>query len=86
MQNEIYFNNNSWNICIRVINPYTHSSDYLIKNGYLSEMEAKKAKEQYDMKYEEDMMRIQKRTNMHFTFSIYIEYWLKEDFYKTAND
>lgn len=86
MQNEIYFNNNSWNICIRVINPYTHSIDYQIKNGYRTELEAKKAKEQYDMKYEEDMTRIQKRTNMHFTFSTYIDYWLKEDFYKTANN
>ena len=44
MNNEVYFKNDSWCICVRIVNPYMKKIFYEVKKGYRTEKEALKAK------------------------------------------
>lgn len=86
MNSEVYFKNDSWRICVRVLNPFTKKISYNVIKGYRTEQEALKAKEEYDIKHANDMENARKRTGMRFTFREYMEYWLKEEYVKTASN
>lgn len=85
MNNEVYFKNDSWHICVRVLNPFTKKISYDVLKGYRSKQEALKVKEEYDLRYENDMKNARKSTEMRFTFQEYMEYWLKEEYIKVAS-
>lgn len=86
MNSEVYFKNDSWRICVRVLNPFTKKISYDVIKGYRTEQEALKAKEEYDIKHANDMENARKRTGMRFTLREYMEYWLKEEYVKTASN
>ena len=85
MNNEVYFKNDSWCICVRIVNPYMKKIFYEVKKGYRTEKEALKAKEDYDTQYLKDIENAKKRTGMRFTFKEYMEYWVKEEFIKISS-
>lgn len=85
MNSEVYFKNDSWCVCVRIFNPFTKKISYDVINGYRTEQEALKAKEEYDRTYVNDMENARKRTGMRFTFQEYMEYWLKEEYFKVAS-
>lgn len=47
MNSEVYFKNDSWRICVRVLNPFTKKISYDVIKGYRTEQEALRAKEGY---------------------------------------
>lgn len=85
MNSDVYYKNDSWYICIRKVNIHNFSIEYIQEGGYHSQQQAIDAKNLADEKYKEEIDRIKKKTNIRFTFTEYIVYWLNEVFLNTCN-
>lgn len=82
MNTDVYFKDQDWHICIKKVNTRNFTITYEEKGGYKSKEAAWKAKEQYDQTYAENIKKIKEMTNIRFTFTEYLKYWLEEYFYK----
>ncbi len=82
MNTDVYFKDQDWHICIKKVNTRNFTITYEEKGGYKSKEAAWKVKEQYDQTYAENIKKIKEMTNIRFTFTEYLKYWLEEYFYK----
>ena len=72
--------NNSWNYFRKVVNSNNYTISYEQVGGFSNKKKAESAYEKDERKYESDITRIKRMTNMRYTFREFVEYWLSDIF------
>lgn len=85
MNNCAFFRNNTWNIVERKVNLNTFTISYSRKGGFRTKDHAEQVFQDAEAQYRNDLERIKKLAHISYTFSEYVDFWLKNIFLHTAS-
>ena len=80
MNNCVFFRNNTWNIVERKVNLNTFTISYSRKGGFRTKDHAEQVFQDAEAQYRNDLERIKKLAHISYTFSEYVDFWLKNIF------
>ena len=73
----VFYENNTWNHIIKEINLYTYTIEYGIKSGFSDKEQAEQSYFFFNEKFQKDIERIKRLTNIQYTFTEYLDFWMK---------
>ena len=81
---KIFWDENSWCFTYKTIDYSALQIKYETAKGYLSKEEAISACKTKEKKYEDDVTKLKKMTDVRFTFTEYLDYWYRNVFMSYA--
>lgn len=73
----VFYENNTWNHIIKEINLYTYTIEYGIKSGFSDKEQTEQSYFFFNEKFQKDIERIKRLTNIQYTFTEYLDFWMK---------
>ncbi len=83
--NSVTYENGSWHCLVKTVEFKTFTITYHKEGGYHTKEDAERASAQKDELYKKDLERVKRIANVRYTFTEYVEYWLREVFLKTSD-
>ena len=74
----VFYENNTWNHIIKEINLYTYTIEYGIKSGFSDKEQAEQSYFFFNEKFQKDIERIKRLTNIQYTFTEYLDFWISK--------
>ena len=82
---DVFFYNGTWCHNCKIVNFDTYTIDYKEITGFTTKEEAKISYDIYKARFEEEILKIKRMTNMSFSFLEYLDYWI-DNVYSGSED